>query len=267
MTGAVASQPAQEVLGVLRRSHERLVGAISDMSVEQAEGQSYDTEWTIAQVASHLGSGADIFALILEAGITGEPAPGLDKMQPIWDCWNAKVPLDQVRGCVPADAALLDLVDAMTSEQQAAWELDFFGAERTLAGFLLMRLAEHALHAWDILVVDEPRATLSADAAGLIVDSLALLVHRVGRSKAGPIDVDVTTTDPARQFLLTVREDTADLAAAPNSDEQSGRSKLQLSAEAFVRLVYGRLDPDHTPAAVIGHDGLLPLLRAAFPGV
>ena len=267
MTGAVASQPAQEVLGVLRRSHERLVGAISDMSVEQAQAQSYDTEWTIAQVASHIGSGADIFALILEAGSTGEPAPGLDKMQPIWDSWNAKGPLDQVRSCVPADAALLDLVDAMTNEQQAAWELDFFGAQRTLTGFLLMRLAEHALHTWDILVVDEPSATVSADAAGLIVDNLAFLVHRVGRSKAGPIEVDVTTTDPDRRLLLTVREDTADLAAAPDSDEQSGRSKLQLSAEAFVRLVYGRLDADHSPATVTADDGLLPLLRAAFPGI
>jgi hypothetical protein len=40
-----------------------------------------------------------------------------------------------------------------------------------------------------------------------------------------------------------------------------------LPAEAFVRLVYGRLDPDHTPASVVTDGGLLSLLRAAFPGV
>jgi hypothetical protein len=39
-----------------------------------------------------------------------------------------------------------------------------------------------------------------------------------------------------------------------------------LPAEAYVRLLYGRLDPDHTPGSVTeGAD--LDLLRSAFPGV
>jgi len=40
---------------------------------------------------------------------------------------------------------------------------------------------------------------------------------------------------------------------------------LQLPAEAMVRLVYGRLDTQHTPVAVAG-DGRLDQLRTAFPG-
>jgi hypothetical protein len=40
---------------------------------------------------------------------------------------------------------------------------------------------------------------------------------------------------------------------------------VELPAEALLRLVYGRLDPDHTPAQVIGA-GTLDELREVFPG-
>ena len=42
---------------------------------------------------------------------------------------------------------------------------------------------------------------------------------------------------------------------------------LSLPAEAFIRLVYGRLDPDHTPASVDARGVDLDLLRRTFPGV
>jgi hypothetical protein len=38
-----------------------------------------------------------------------------------------------------------------------------------------------------------------------------------------------------------------------------------LPAEALIRLVYGRLDPDHTPA-VKGDPDVLDRLRRVFPG-
>ena len=53
-------------------------------------------------------------------------------------------------------------------------------------------------------------------------------------------------------------------AVALTASEPETDPDLQLPAEAFIRLVYGRLDPDHTPA-VKGRD-LLVSLRQAFPG-
>ena len=41
---------------------------------------------------------------------------------------------------------------------------------------------------------------------------------------------------------------------------------MVLPAEALVRLVYGRLDPDHTPS-FDGDEADLDELRRAFPGV
>jgi hypothetical protein len=51
------------------------------------------------------------------------------------------------------------------------------------------------------------------------------------------------------------------------SEHSTSREALDLPAEAFVRLVYGRLDPDHTPDAVTATGVDLDLLRRTFPGV
>jgi hypothetical protein len=49
-------------------------------------------------------------------------------------------------------------------------------------------------------------------------------------------------------------------------DDDAGAPDLELPAEALVRLVYGRLDPEHTPAVNVG-EAELDELRRAFPGV
>jgi MDMPI C-terminal domain len=54
------------------------------------------------------------------------------------------------------------------------------------------------------------------------------------------------------------------------SDWQDGGgaqpAEVQMPAEALLRLAYGRLDPEHTPAAVTGDPAALDRLRAVFPG-
>ena len=52
----------------------------------------------------------------------------------------------------------------------------------------------------------------------------------------------------------------------PSLDDTSA-AELVLPTEAFVRLVYGRLDAGHTPATVTAHGVDLDVLRSAFPGL
>jgi hypothetical protein len=59
------SSDPRALIGVLRNSHERLAGLVTPLTPDQLRAQSYDTEWTIAQVLSHLGSGAEIATLSL----------------------------------------------------------------------------------------------------------------------------------------------------------------------------------------------------------
>ena len=74
-------------------------------------------------------------------------------------------------------------------------------------------------------------------------------------------DVAVRTADPARDFAVRLSADSVELSTGGGEREPD----VVLPAEAFCRLVYGRLDPDHTQA-VAGDESLLDTLRAVFPG-
>jgi uncharacterized protein (TIGR03083 family) len=254
-----------DVLTALRRSHDRLAGTVAPLTGDQVGGPSYDDDWTIAQVASHLGSGAEVFALFVAAGLQDSPAPGMEQIRPIWDAWNAKSAPEQIADAVRADGAFLDQVAALTPGEQAGWQLDLFGTQRSLADMLGMRLSEHAVHTWDIVVALDPAATVAGDAVALIIDNLPGTVQRAGKGSPEPASVHVTTSGPDLEFLLELTADHARLAPVEGQAPVAAAT-LRLPAEAFVRLVYGRLDPEHTPPSVEATGIELSTLRHAFPG-
>ena len=72
----------------------------------------------------------------------------------------------------------------------------------------------------------------------------------------------MTTGGPDRRFLLAIGPDGTSLTDAGEGDI---KATLRLPAEAFIRLLFGRLDPDHTPP--VQTEGVdLDLLRQTFPG-
>ena len=260
------SEPStsREALDLLHASHDRLAAALGGLSDEQARAQSYDDDWNIGQVASHLGSSAEVFQLILDAGLQGADAPGVDVMRPIWAAWDAKPPEVQTRDAVAADVAFLARFDELDEPTRDAWKLDLFGAARDLGDFLQMRLSEHALHTWDIVVASDPAATLADDATAVVLGNLAMIAGYTGQKRAEPLSVEVRTSSPERAFHLDVGP--SGVALSPSYDDTAAEAELTLPAEAFVRLVYGRLDPDHTPDSVTATGVDLDVLRATFPG-
>jgi uncharacterized protein (TIGR03083 family) len=258
------STPSADVLlAALRNSRARLVENATRLTAEQVREQSYDTEWSIAQVLSHLGTGSIFFKFILEAGLAGEPVPSVDVMRPIWDEWNAKSPEDQARDGVEADGALIAAFEALDEQQRADWEIDMFGMHPDFAGIVQMRLSEHAVHTWDVVVALDPKAQLLPDAVDLLIDTLDRLVARVGKPLDHQLVLGIETDEPARNFVLTVDADGATLE--PLDARFEADHLLALPSEAFVRLVYGRLDAEHTPPGV--EDPILEVLRTVFVGV
>jgi hypothetical protein len=126
-----------------------------------------------------------------------------------------------------------------------------------------MRLAEHVLHTWDIAVVLDPSSTLSPEAAGLVLGFLPTLVDRTGNPGKARLRAGVVTTEPSARLLLELSGDSARLSP----ETAVSTTELKLPTESLVRLVYGRLDPDHTPTGVVVADDTLAALRDAFPGV
>jgi uncharacterized protein (TIGR03083 family) len=253
---------ADVLLAALRNSRARLVEAATPLTAEQVRQPSYDTEWTIAQVLSHIGTGSIFFKLILDAGVAGEAAPGIDVMRPIWDEWNAKSPDDQARDGVVADGELMAVFETFDQQQRDDWQLDLFGTDRDFAGIVQMRLSEHAVHTWDFVVALDPKAQLLPDTVDLLIDTLEPLVARTAKPLDHQLVLGIETDEPARNFVLTVDAEGATLE--PLDARFEADELLALPAEAFIRLVYGRLDAEHTPPGA--DDPILETLRSVFVG-
>ena len=241
----------------LRASHDRLSGIVGSLDAEGLRQQSYDSQWSIAQVLSHLGSGAEIFLLNLEAGLTGGDPPGQETFVRIWDTWNARSPEEQASQSVAVNEAMVARVESLTPEQLAAFRVAMFGMNLDITGVLRMRLSEHAVHTWDVAVAVDPAARVSADAVGLLIDGVSPMIGWMSKKAADPAVIAVTTTDPARTFTL----DTGGVTLTPGQAETP--ASLRLTAEELLRLVYGRLDESATVSA---SKVSLADLRAVFPG-
>jgi uncharacterized protein (TIGR03083 family) len=247
----------------LRASHDRLAGIVAALDAAGLRQQSYDTEWSIAQVLSHLGSGAEIFLLNLDAGLAGGEPPAQTDFRAIWDVWNGRSPEEQAAESVAANEALVSRVESLSAAQLAAFRVSMFGMDLDAAALLGMRLSEHAVHTWDIAVALDAAARVSADAVELLADRLPLMMGWMGRKAADPAVIAVTTTGPARTFTL----DTGGVSLTPGAPGAAASGSLELTAEALLRLVYGRLgDPVIAPGEVRASGVSLPGLRAVFPG-
>jgi uncharacterized protein (TIGR03083 family) len=250
----------------LRRSHDRLAGLVEPLTPGQLREQSYCTDWSVAQVLSHLGSGAEI-ALMMLPGALGEAEPvSRDAFVPVWDRWNAKSPDDQAADALPSDERHVSALEKLTAEQLGQMKMDFFGLQLDAVGIIRLRVSEHALHTWDVAVQHDQAATVSADAAALLVDNVPqFLAPRLGKPLGEPFAVRITTTDPDRDYLLSSADSVA-MTDWPGDGTAADAPQLQMPAESLLRLAYGRLDALHTPPAVSGDLAALGKLRMIFPG-
>ncbi|HUZ52546.1 MAG TPA: maleylpyruvate isomerase family mycothiol-dependent enzyme [Streptosporangiaceae bacterium] len=248
-------------IDALRHSHDTLRASVEPLDAPQVQRQSYASEWSIAQVLSHLGSGAQIFSLFLDAGLSGAEPPGRDTFPPIWEAWNARSPQAQAADGLTADRELVERFESLDADQRDHVRLQLFGMDLDITGLARMRLSEHAIHTWDVAVALDPAATVAADAVGLLIDTLDQVAGRTAKAEGTQLKLCVSTTSPERHVLLETGENLTLVAAEPDDS----LPQLRLPAEAFVRLVYGRLDAMHTPAVETKQVDL-DELRKIFPG-
>jgi uncharacterized protein (TIGR03083 family) len=265
-------------IATLRSSHDRLAKLVGAMTPEQVRAQSYCRDWTIAQVLSHLGSGAEIAVMMLPGALGQAEPAGRDSFQPVWDRWNAKGPDDQAADALVVDEEYVRMLERLTDAELAAIKFSFFGMDLDAVGLIRLRLGEHAVHSWDVAVTGDPAAVVLPAAVSLLIDNVPqFLAPRLGKPQEQPLRARIRTSDPDRDYLLTAGEavSMSDLAGqdsvgtgagAGAGTEADGTAEFSMPAEALLRLAYGRLDPGHTPASVTGSPADLDRLRAVFPG-
>lgn len=263
------STPADPAIGALRAVHDALLERVASYSDDDLTRPSAASEWTVAQVLSHLGSGAEIGRAGLEAAVAGSAPPEQAFYRSVWDRWDAMSPREQADGVVASDTALVEAYEALDGDTRrtATGQLPFLPEPVGVDQLATLRLNESALHGWDVAVVDDPSAGVEPTAVPVLLSALAgplgVLVGFLGKPPAEPAVLAVRTSDPARDLTLTLAERTALAEGTPDRPD----GELALPGEALLRLLSGRLAPDRTPAGVTATGPLdLAALRTVFPG-
>lgn len=249
-----------ERLGALEASAHRLSSLVNGLKLEQLDEQAYPSKWSVADVLSHIGSGAVIMRHGIDAAVSRRAVEdGFN--QSVWDEWNAKGAAARAADALVADRALLDRVASLTDSERESFHYSLGPFQLDLSGLLGLRLNEHVLHSWDVDVTFHPTATLPPDAVAIVIDSLEMIAGFAGKSDGHERALTIHTTEPSRAFAVKVGPERLALTVA----EPSAPVDIELPSEAFVRLVYGRLDPDHSPPDVESPE--LEQLRGLFPGL
>lgn len=264
----MTSTDADRTIAALQSGHDTLVAHVQGLSQDAVEGRSGASEWSIAQVLSHLGSGAEINSTTLDVSLGGAPAPGDDFNQGVWARWDAMQPREQVEAFVTADSQLVEryaAIDAQTREQGTI-DLGFLPAPVDVATAAGFRLNEYTLHAWDVAVGTDPGATLAPEAVEPLLSIAPVMLGWIGKPDVldgRHVTVAVRLSDLDRELGLRI-DDSVSLVDVPTEPEAT----LTLPAESWIRLLYGRLGPDHTPDSVETTGAItLDELRQVFPGL
>jgi uncharacterized protein (TIGR03083 family) len=258
---------ADRPISALRTGHTTLTAVVDALPTGGLTGPSGASEWTIAQVLSHLGSGAEIGLAGLQASIAGEPAPGSDFNHGVWDRWNALSPQEQADGFVTSNEALVSAYEDLDEQTRQNLRVKLFLPDPVdVATAASLRLSEFTLHTWDVAVAGDAQATLAPDAVEHLLDIAPYLFGWLGKPKdvlaGASAQVAVHTSAPTRDFGVEITDKVAltDAPAAPDAT-------VEIPAESWLRLVAGRLAPEHTPAGVVATGAVsLDQLREIFPG-
>ena len=184
-------------LGALSASVDRLHVLAGGLDDTQLVSRSYCDDWSIAQVLSHLGSGAVISRRSLQDVRAGTATPD-DFNQSVWDEWNAKSPRAQADDALVADEALLQALETVDETERAGLTFPMGPLSLGFNDVVALRLNEHVFHTWDIAVMSDDAARLPDDATGLVVDNLSLIARFSGRANGQDRTIAVHTTGTRR---------------------------------------------------------------------
>ncbi|KDN21979.1 maleylpyruvate isomerase family mycothiol-dependent enzyme [Amycolatopsis rifamycinica] len=245
----------------LRAEHDTLAGLVRTLTDDQLAAPSGADEWTVAQALSHLGSGAEIGRAPL-ARAAGETVAAEDNPT-IWARWDASAPRAQAEGFLEHNSRWLDTVEALTPEQRASLTVDlgFLPEPVPLVTAVGMRLSEVANHSWDVRVAFDPDAGVDAGSAEVLVDLLAGPVGFMLSFLAKPAELTnpVSLAVPGAGLVIDDAVTVVDHLEAPSATFTG-------PAEAFIRLLSGRLKAPYDKNVTVDGEVTLDDLRRVFPG-
>ena len=260
--------PADVPISALRSGSDDLAAHVRALTPDQLTGPSGASEWTVAQVLSHLGSGAEVGQAGLEASLGSAGAPPADFNRSVWARWDAMSPQDQAAGFLTANESFVAYYEAIDDATRSTASVDMRRLPEPvdLATHASFRLNELTLHSWDVRVAADQQATLAPEAVEPLLGVLPYLMSWLGKPSpalsGGNLVVGVHTSAPDTDFGLEITDTVTLIDPPPEPD-----ATLVLPTESWLRLASGRLGAAVTPAGVTVTGPLdLDTLRAVFPG-
>lgn len=248
------TQEISAVRDALRSSHRQLATYAKTIPTAERTRRSYCTEWTVAHVYSHLGAAAEIGLVNLRAALAGTKPADTRK---IWKQWDSLTADQMISGFEVADNQYLDALDRLDigdADDDVVVQIDTL-LQLPIDLVLVLRLAEHALHSWDVYVAFDSNVEVDSHAADLLVDLyprelVSMFATRLvaGRVRQASLRIDIGSSP--RTLVMTFAN-TVSLETADPADEPACTGHLRLpTSGAWVRLLTGRLDDDHLPSDV-----------------
>ena len=133
---------------------------------------------------------------------------------------------------------MLERLEAVGEQERSTFTASFGPLTVGFDELIGLRLNEHGMHTWDVEVALDPSATLHSEQTALLIDNLGLLARYTAKPTGSLRTIAIRTTEPARDFVVDLAHDAVTFSAEPGG----GQRPLVLPAEAFARLLYGRLD-------------------------
>ncbi len=241
----------------LRAQHDQLAGLVEALGEEQLVGPSGATEWRLCDVLSHLGSGAETMLGTLRGGPTeGEAA---------WARWNAATPQDKAAWFVEHDERLVAALEDLdhSAREERTYDLGFLPEPVTAVVLVGMRLNEIANHSWDIRVGLDPAALVDREAAETLLEHYSGPLDFLLGFSAKPDAI----SDPAVVEVLGHGLVIEEAVSLVREDPVAPTAHLVAEPETVVRLLSGRLGPQHSPDGVaVSGNVTIEDLRRVFPG-
>lgn len=255
------SQLVDRTITALRSEHDVLAGLVRTLTDDQLAATSGAAEWTVAQALSHLGSGAEIGRAPI-ARAAGATVAAEDN-QTIWARWDASAPRAQAEGFLEHNSRWLETVEALTPEQRSSLTVDlgFLPEPVSLLTAVGMRLSEVANHSWDVRVASDPSVGVDADSAAILVNLLAGPVGFMLSFVAKPAELATPASVAIPGAGLVI-----DDAVTVVDHLESPSATFNGPAEAFVRLISGRLKAPYDSGVTVDGSITLDDLRRVFPG-
>lgn len=255
------TQLVDRTITALRSEHDTLAGLVGTLTDEQLAAPSGASEWTVAQALSHLGSGAEIGRAPI-AQAAGETVAAEDNPT-IWARWDSSAPRAQAEGFLEHNGRWLELVEALTPEQRSSLTVDlgFLPEPVPLLTALGMRLSEVANHSWDVRVAFDPDTGVAASSAEVLLDHLAGPIGFMLGFLAKPAELakPASVAVPGGGLVIDDAVTVVDHLESPSATFNG-------PAEAFVRLISGRLKAPYDKDVTVEGSITLDDLRRVFPG-